>query len=165
MAAAFIGLDLAKSVFQVHGVDVQGKVVVTKRLRRDAVLAFFANLAPCVVGMEACAGSHFWAREIARLGHAVRLMAPQYVKPYVKRQKNDRADAEAICEAVARPSMRFVAVKRVLLQSSDGDKAAVSLGHSQAAISNSEFTKAAWATMSSPPIPFTCPFLIIAKAS
>ena len=77
MSAAFIGLDLAKSVFQVHGVDAQGKVVVTKRLRRDAVLAFFANLAPCVVGMEACAGSHFWAREIARLGHTVRLMAPQ----------------------------------------------------------------------------------------
>jgi transposase len=111
MSAAFIGLDLAKSVFQVHGVDAQGKVVVTKRLRRDAVLAFFANLAPCVVGMEACAGSHFWAREIARLGHTVRLMAPQYVKPYVKRHKNDRADAEAICEAVQRPSMRFVAVK------------------------------------------------------
>ena len=111
MSAAFIGLDLAKSVFQVHGVDAQGKVVVTKRLRRDAVLAFFANLPVCVVGMEACAGSHFWAREIARLGHTVRLMAPQYVKPYVKRQKNDRADAEAICEAVQRPSMRFVAVK------------------------------------------------------
>ena len=80
MSAAFIGLDLAKSVFQVHGVDGHGKVVVTKRLRRDAVLAFFANLAPCVVGMEACAGSHFRAREIARLGHTVRLMAPQYVK-------------------------------------------------------------------------------------
>jgi transposase len=80
MSAAFIGLDLAKSVFQVHGVDGQGKVVVAKRLRRDAVLAFFANLAPCVVGMEACAGSHFWAREIARLGHTVRLMAPQYVR-------------------------------------------------------------------------------------
>ena len=76
MSAAFIGLDLAKSVFQVHGVDVHGKVVVTKRLRRDAVLAFFANLAPCVVGMEACAGSHFWARELTRLGHTVRLMAP-----------------------------------------------------------------------------------------
>src|SRR3954447_22663875 len=112
MSAAFIGLDLAKSVFQVHGVDGQGKVVVTKRLRRDAVLTFFANLAPCVVGMEACAGSHFWAREIARLGHTVRLMAPQYVKPYVKRQKNDRADAEAICEAVQRPSMRFVRASR-----------------------------------------------------
>jgi transposase len=111
MLAAFIGLDLAKSVFQVHGVDAQGKVVVTKRLRRDTVLAFFATLAPCVVGMEACAGSHFWAREITRLGHTVRLMAPQYVKAYVKRQKNDRADAEAICEAVQRPSMRFVAVK------------------------------------------------------
>jgi transposase len=117
MSAAFIGLDLAKSVFQVHGVDVHGKVVVTKRLRRDAVLAFFANLAPCVVGLEACAGSHFWAREIARLGHTVRLMAPQYVKPYVKRHKNDRADAEAICEAVQRPSMRFVAVKTKQQQS------------------------------------------------
>jgi transposase len=111
MSAAFIGLDLAKSVFQVHGVDGHGKVVVAKRLRRDAVLAFFANLAPCVVGMEACAGAHFWAREITRLGHTVRLMAPQYVKPYVKRHKNDRADAEAICEAVQRPSMRFVSVK------------------------------------------------------
>ncbi|MGF7213774.1 transposase [Skermanella aerolata] len=111
MSAAFIGLDLAKLVFQVHGVDAQGKVVVTKRLRRDAVLAFFVNLPPCVIGMEACAGSHFWARELTRLGHTVRLMAPQYVKPYVKRQKNDRADAEAICEAVQRPSMRFVAVK------------------------------------------------------
>jgi transposase len=111
MSAAFIGLDLAKSVFQVHGVDINGKVVVTKRLRRDAVLAFFANLPVCVIGMEACAGSHFWARELAGLGHTVRLMAPQYVKAYVKRQKNDRADAEAICEAVQRPSMRFVAVK------------------------------------------------------
>ena len=117
MSAAFIGLDLAKSVFQVHGVDVHGKVVVTKRLRRDAVLAFFANLPACVVGLEACAGSHFWAREIARLGHTVRLMAPQYVKPYVKRHKNDRADAEAICEAVQRPSMRFVAVKTEQQQS------------------------------------------------
>src|SRR6187455_445334 len=95
MSAAFLGLDLAKSVFQVHGVDVHGKVVVTKRLRRDAVLAFFANLAPCVVGMEACSGSHFWAREIARLGHTVRLMAPQYVKPYLKRQKNDRPKRSA----------------------------------------------------------------------
>jgi transposase len=111
MSAAFIGLDLAKSVFQVHGVDAQGKVVVTKRLRRDAVLAFFVNLPPCLIGIEACAGSHFWARELTRLGHTVRLMAPQYVKPYVKRHKNDRADAEAICEAVQRPSMRFVAVK------------------------------------------------------
>lgn len=111
MTAAFIGLDLAKSVFQVHGVDAHGKVVVTKRLRRDAMLVFFATLAPCVVGMEACAGSHFWAREIAGFGHTVRLMAPQYVRPYVKRHKTDRADAEAICEAVQRPSMRFVPVK------------------------------------------------------
>jgi transposase len=106
MSAAFIGLDEAKSVFQVHGVDAQGKVVVTKRLRRDTVLAFFANLAPCVVGMEACTSAHYWAREIARLGHTVHLMAPQYVKPYVKRHKNGRADAEAICEAVQRPSLR-----------------------------------------------------------
>ncbi|GEO43050.1 hypothetical protein SAE02_71980 [Skermanella aerolata] len=121
MSTAFIGLDLAKSVFQVHGVDAQGKVVVTNRLRRDAVLAFFANLPVCVVGMEACAGSHFWAREIARLGHTVRLMAPQYVKPYVKRHKNDRADAEAICEAVQRPSMRFVAVKSEDQQSTAPD--------------------------------------------
>lgn len=111
MHATTIGLDLAKSLFQVHGVDARGKVVVTKRLHRDAVLGFFATLPPCVVGMEACASGHFWAREIARFGHTVRLMAPQYVKPYVKRQKNDRADAEAICEAVQRPSMRFVPVK------------------------------------------------------
>jgi len=111
MSAAFIGLDLAKSVFPVHGVDIHGKVVVTKRLRRDAVLAIFANLAPCVVWMEACAGSHVWAREIARLGHAVRRMAPQYVKPCVKRHRNDRADAAAIGEAVQRPSLRFVAVR------------------------------------------------------
>src|SRR3954454_2891708 len=103
MSAAFIGLDLAKSVFQVHGVDAQGKVVVTKRLRRDAVLAFFANLPPCVVGMEACAGSHFWARESARLGHTVRRTAPPSVKPSVKHHKNDRADAEAIGEAVQLP--------------------------------------------------------------
>jgi transposase len=108
MSTAFIGLDLAKSVFQVHRVDAQGRVVVTKRLRRDAMLAFFVNLSVCVVGMEACAGSHFWARELTRLGHTVRLMTAQYVKPYVKRHKNDRADA---IEAVQRPSMRFVAVK------------------------------------------------------
>jgi len=103
MPATTIGLDLAKSLFQVHGVDAHGKVVVTKRLRRDAVLGFFATLSPCVVGMEACATAHHWAREIARFGHTVRLMPPQYVKPYVKRHKNDRADAEAICEAVSAP--------------------------------------------------------------
>jgi transposase len=106
-----IGLDLAKSVFQVHGVDERGEVVLTKRLRRDGVLSFFANLPACVVGMEACASGHFWAREISKLGHTVRLMPPQYVKPYVKRHKNDQADAEAICEAVQRPSMRFVPIK------------------------------------------------------
>jgi transposase len=111
MQPTTIGLDLAKAVFQVHGVDSSGKVVVSRRLRRDAVLAFFAPLPPCLVGMEACAGAHFWAREITRLGHTVRLMPPQYVKPYVKRNKNDRADAEAICEAVTRPSMRFVPIK------------------------------------------------------
>lgn len=111
MHATTIGLDLAKSVFQVHGVDAHGKVVLSKRLRRDAVLAFFANLPPCTVGMEACATAHYWAREITKLGHTVRLMPPQYVKPYVKRHKNDRADAEAICEAVQRPSMRFVPIK------------------------------------------------------
>lgn len=111
MHATTIGLDLAKSVFQVHGVDAHGKVVLSKRLRRDAVLAFFANLPPCTVGMEACATAHYWAREITKLGHTVRPMPPQYVKPYVKRHKNDRADAEAICEAVQRPSMRFVPIK------------------------------------------------------
>ena len=111
MQPTIIGLDLAKLVFQVHGVDERGKVVVTKRLRRDGVLSFFANLPACVVGMEACATAHFWAREIGRLGHTVRLMPPQYVKPYVKRHKNDQADAEAICEAVQRPSMRFVPIK------------------------------------------------------
>jgi transposase len=106
-----IGLDLAKHVFQVHGVDEVGGVVVRKQLRRSAVLKFFAELAPCTVGLEACSSAHYWAREIAALGHSVRLMPPAYVKPYVKRGKNDAADAEAICEAVMRPTMRFVPVK------------------------------------------------------
>lgn len=108
-----IGLDLAKSVFQAHGVDGSGKVVLSKRLRRGQVLEFFAKLRPCLVGMEACATAHHWGRELRTLGHEVRLMAPQYVKAYVKRNKNDAADAEAICEAVRRPSMRFVPVKSV----------------------------------------------------
>lgn len=106
-----VGLDLAKQVFQVHGADRSGAVVLKKKLRRDQVLAFLATLSPCTVAMEACAGGHYWGREIAKLGHAVKLIAPAYVKPFVKRQKNDAADAEAICEAAQRPTMRFVAVK------------------------------------------------------
>jgi len=106
-----IGLDIAKSVFQVHGVDAAGQVVVRRQLRRSHVLKFFAGLAPCVVGVEACATSHYWSRQLQALGHDVKLMPPSYVKPYVKRQKNDMADAEAICEAVTRPTMRFVETK------------------------------------------------------
>ncbi len=112
-----IGVDLAKNVFQVHGVDAEGAVVVRRQLRRRQVLAFFKKLPPCLVGMEACATAHYWAREIVALGHEVKLMPPRYVKPYVKRNKNDAADAEAICEAVTRPTMRFVAVKSVEQQS------------------------------------------------
>ena len=106
-----IGLDLAKNVFQVHGVNSDGEVVVRKQLKRRQVLQFFAGLHPCLIGMEACGGAHYWARELARLGHTVRLMAPAFVKPYLKSNKNDRNDAEAICEAVQRPNMRFVQVK------------------------------------------------------
>ncbi|NIU61740.1 MAG: IS110 family transposase [Pseudomonas stutzeri] len=106
-----IGVDLAKSVFQVHGVDASGQVVLRRQLRRSQVLPFFDKQAACVVGLEACATAHHWAREITKLGHDVRLMPARYVKPYVKRNKNDAADAEAICEAVTRPTMRFVAVK------------------------------------------------------
>src|SRR6267154_2849485 len=108
-----IGLDLAKNVFQVHGVDAAGKVLVRKQLRRAEVLRFFAPLPPCLVGMEACGTAHHWARELTKLGHTVRLMPPAYVKPYVKRGKTDAADATAIAEAVTRPTMRFVAVKTV----------------------------------------------------
>ena len=106
-----IGLDLAKYVFQVHGVDVSGAVVLRKQLRRGQVVAFFAALPRCLVGLEACATAHYWARELQAVGHEVRLMPAQYVKAYVKRNKNDAADAAAICEAVSRPSMRFVAIK------------------------------------------------------
>src|SRR4029077_12187867 len=106
-----IGLDLAKHVFQAHGADASGKVDFRKRLRREKVLEFFASKPACVVAMEACSSAHHWARELARLGHIVRLIPPAYVKPFVKRQKNDAADAEAICEAAQRPTMRFVAVK------------------------------------------------------
>ena len=106
-----VGLDIAKSVFQVHAIDVEGKVIVRRQLKRRYVLAFFKKLPPCLVGIEACASSHHWSRELQALGHTVRLMPPAYVKPYVKRQKNDSADAEAICEAVTRANMRFVATK------------------------------------------------------
>jgi len=106
-----IGLDIAKSVFQVHGVDPDGHVVVRRQLKRRYVLAFFEKLAPCLIGIEACASSHHWSRQLQALGHDVRLMPPSYVKPYVKRQKNDGTDAEAICEAVSRANMRFVPTK------------------------------------------------------
>ena len=106
-----IGLDIAKSVFQVHGIDANGLVVIRRQLKRRYLLAFFEKLPPCLVGIEACASSHPWSRELQTLGHTVRLMPPAYVKPYVKRQKNDTADAEAICEAVTRANMRFVPTK------------------------------------------------------
>ena len=112
-----IGLDLAKSVFQVHAVDEMGSVMMRKRLRRSQVLAFFAEIPPCLIGLEACATAHHWARELIALGHEARLMPPNYVKAYVKRNKHDVADAEAICEAVRRPSMRFVPVKTAEQQS------------------------------------------------
>jgi transposase len=112
-----IGLDLAKHVFQIHGVDGAGKVLVRTQLRRAAVLRFFEGLPPCLVGMEACGTAHHWARELIKLGHTVRLMPPAYVKPYVKRGKTDASDAEAIAEALTRPTMRFVAVKTVDQQS------------------------------------------------
>ncbi len=111
MQATTIGLDIAKSSFQVHGADERGKAVLKKKLARARVLEFFANLPRCVIGMEACGGAHYWARELIELGHEVRLMPPQYVKPYVKTNKHDSADAEACCEAVQRPGMRFVPVK------------------------------------------------------
>jgi transposase len=112
-----IGLDIAKSVFQVHGVDAAGQVVIRRQLKRRYVLAFFQKLAPCLIGIEACASSHYWSRELQALGHTVRLMPAAYVKPYVKRQKNDATDAEAICEAVTRANMRFVETKTAEQQS------------------------------------------------
>ena len=112
-----IGLDLAKNVFQVHGVDAEGMTVIRRQLRRSRVLPFFEKLPGCLVGIEACATAHHWGRQLIGLGHEVKLMPPRYVKPYVKRNKNDAADAAAICEAVTRPTMRFVAVKGVEQQS------------------------------------------------
>lgn len=106
-----LGIDLAKSVFQLHGVDADGRVLLRRQLRRSQMLEFFQRQPPCLIGVEACAGAHYWARELVKLGHDVRLMQPSYVKGYVKRGKTDKADAEAICEAVSRPSMRFVPVK------------------------------------------------------
>jgi len=117
MKITTIGLDVAKNVFQVHGVDAAGEVLVRRALRRGQMLVFFGKLEPCMVGMEACGTSHYWARELGRLGHEVKLMPPAYVKPYVKRGKTDAGDAEAICEAVTRPTMRFVAVKSADQQS------------------------------------------------
>jgi transposase len=111
MQVTTIGLDLAKHVFQIHGIDAAEKVVVRRQLRRSQVMAFFEALLPCLIGMEGCATAHYWARELTKLGHEVRLMPAKDVKAYVKRNKNDAADAEAICEAVRRPTMRFVQVK------------------------------------------------------
>lgn len=106
-----IGIDLAKAIFQIHGVNEHGKFLFNKQLKRAQMISFFANLPPCLVGMEACSSAHYWARKLQGLGHTVKLMAPQFVKPYVKTNKNDAADAEAICEAVSRPNMRFVPMK------------------------------------------------------
>ncbi|MBV6271862.1 IS110 family transposase [Alcaligenaceae bacterium CGII-47] len=113
MQITTVGIDLAKDVFQIHGVDAQGKVILRKQLRRAQVAQFFVNLPPCLIGMEACGSAHYWARKLQEQGHTVRLMAPQFVKPYVKTNKHDVADAEAICEAVRRPNMRFVPIKNV----------------------------------------------------
>lgn len=105
------GIDLGKSSIQIHGIDRRGKVLVNKSFKRNQVLIYFANMETCLIGMEACGGAHYWARELTTLGHTVKLMPPQYVKPYVKTNKNDAADAEAVCEAVGRPTMRFVNIK------------------------------------------------------
>ncbi|MBC8740319.1 IS110 family transposase [Paraburkholderia sp. UCT31] len=113
MKATTIGIDLAKNLFQIHGVDEHGKVVLKRQLRLEQMAAFFANLPPALIGMEACGSAHYWARKLQGIGHTVKLMAPQFVKPYVKTNKNDVADAEPICEAVARPNMRFVPVKNI----------------------------------------------------
>src|SRR5450631_966321 len=113
MKITTVGIDLAKNVFQVHGIDERGKTVLGKQLRRAQVAVFFGNLPPCVIGIEACASAHHWGRTLQRFGHTVRLMAPQFVKPYVKTNKNDVADAEAICEAVGRANMRFVPIKSI----------------------------------------------------
>jgi transposase len=117
MQVSTVGLDIAKHVFQVHGVDDHGRTVLRRKVSRGQLLKLFAGLDPCLIGMEACATAHHWARELGALGHEVRLMPPAYVKAYVKRHKNDAADAEAICEAVTRPTMRFVPIKSAEAQS------------------------------------------------
>ena len=111
-----IGIELAKTVFQLHGVDSREQPVLRKKLKREQMLSFFRTIDPCLIGMEACSGAHYWARELQKLGHTVKLMAPQFVKPYVKANKNDAKDAEAICEAVSRPTMRFVTIKTIAQQ-------------------------------------------------
>ena len=113
MKVTTVGIDLAKNVFQLHGVNEYGKTVIKKQIRRDQMAEFFVNLPACLIGMEACGSAHHWARKLQSFGHTVKLMAPQFVKPYVKTNKNDAADAEAICEAVARPNMRFVPIKNI----------------------------------------------------
>src|SRR2546429_960489 len=113
MHVTTLGIDLAKQVFQLHGVDARGHAVLSRRVKRSQLVAAVASLPPCVIGMEACASAHHWGRAFEQLGHTVKLMSPQYVKPYVKTNKNDCRDAEAICEAVSRPTMRFVAIKSV----------------------------------------------------
>ena len=130
-----VGLDLAKRVFQVHGADAKGRVVLQKKLRREDVLSFFAKLPPCVVGMEAGASSHYWAREIRDLGHDARMIPASYVKPYVARQKNDAADAAAICEAVTRPAVRSAPIKSLAQQA-----ARVVHRHARASIASTRFT-------------------------
>jgi transposase len=117
MKVSTVGIDLAKNVFQLHGVNELGKTVFKKQVRRDQMAEFFVNLPACLIGMEACGGAHYWARKLQSFGHTVKLMAPQFVKPYVKTNKHDAADAEAICEAVARPNMRFVPIKDTEQQS------------------------------------------------
>ena len=111
-----LGIDIAKRVFQLHGVNEEGKILLKKKVKRNELLSIVANLPNCLVGMEACGGSHYWSREFSKLGHEVKLMHPQFVKPYVKSNKNDMLDAEAICEAVARPNMRFVPEKTLAQQ-------------------------------------------------
>ena len=108
-----LGIDLAKNVFQLHGADERGKKVLTRRVQRSRLLQHIANLPPCLIGIEACGGSHYWARKFREFGHEVKMMSPQFVKPYVKSNKNDAADAEACCEAVTRSNMRFVPIKEV----------------------------------------------------